>query len=387
MNLYGEMSYAPELCPTGTGCGQYGNSANPNTHVIYCIHCDTECTLPSVCCPACLLWHGIDTSVPERGPDYYPSDPEPDTRSFTIFTRLPEQLRYMIWREALPGPRIVHLRRRLLKLPDGKTRSFGYESPSTIPMAYVCRESYMVALEEYSQVFSGGLGSIPQTWFNFNRDTLYLDCGPITEHLQVEMNCLSWTPEFEKVKRLAIFSYPLETYGYPQHIRAFLMHGFILESWIYYILTHGSITNVIFINKHHSSTTYDDLTLIDLQNPAASLSVYEKPYDPIAERTLKRRQESFRNRHSTHNVKLGPSLHGIQSLDTMRRQDAAVNGGVASFEMPSFECMTLTTRAMERKLKEAVVGYEVKKICYERRLRERKQMLNGMFLPQGGEMK
>lgn len=147
MSLLGTMSYTPDLCPVGTGIGRYGNSADPRTHVIYCIHCDMECTLPSVCCPACLLWHGLSKPVLERAPEFYPTDIKPDTRSFITFSRLTEQLRYLIWKEALPGPHVVHLRRRLLKLPYGKT-SFGYESPSTIPMAYACREAYMVVLGE-----------------------------------------------------------------------------------------------------------------------------------------------------------------------------------------------------------------------------------------------
>lgn len=142
------------------------------------------------------------------------------------------------------------------------------------------------------------------------------------------MNYVSWTSDFQKVKRLAIFSYPEETYGYPHHIRKFSMRSFSFANWLYYILSHGSITNVILINRRHPVTIYDDLTLIDLQNIATSLSVYESPYDPIAERTLRRRQESFRNLYRSYNVKLGPSLANIRSLDIMRQQEAASNGSV-----------------------------------------------------------
>ncbi|KAF7952712.1 hypothetical protein EAE96_005943 [Botrytis aclada] len=357
------MSDAPDLCPVGTGPGRYGNLADPSTHAIYCIHCDTECILPSVCCPACLLRHGMDIPDLKRASDYYPTKKEPNTRSFVFVARLPEQLRYLIWKESLPGSRIVRLRRRLPKLPNGRT-SFGYESPSTIHMAYVSREAHMMVMEEYKQVFDWGLGSIAQTWFNFDIDTLYLDGGPITKHLQVEMNCVSWSSDFQNVKHLAVFSYPEETYGYPHHIRNF---------------SHA-VTDVVFINRRHPSTIYDDLTLIDLQDTVATLAIHESPYDPITEKALQRKQESFRNRYRSHSIKLGPSLANIQSLDTVRQQEAAANGGVALFEMPIIECKTMTTKAMEKRLNEAAAQYQVKKSEYERKRRERGEMLNGTFL-------
>ncbi|RAL58313.1 hypothetical protein DID88_006425 [Monilinia fructigena] len=147
------------------------------------------------------------------------------------------------------------------------------------------------------------------------------------------------------------------------------------------MLSHSSITNVIFINRSHSVTIYNDLELIDLQNIATSLSIYESPYDPVAERTLQRRQESFRNRYRSHNVKLGPSLANIRTLDIMRQQEAASNGGVAPYEMPIIECKTMTTMAMEKKLDDPEANYQLKKIDYEKKQRKRKEMLNGTFLP------
>ncbi|KAF5875487.1 uncharacterized protein Bfra_003941 [Botrytis fragariae] len=235
----------------------------------------------------------------------------------------------------------------------------------------------MVVMKEYQQVFDG---DIAQTWFDFDIDTLYLDGGPITKHLQVEMNCASWSSDFRKVKRLAVFSDPEETYGYSHHIRNFSMREFAFGDWLYHMLYCGSITNVIFINRRHPLTVYDDLTLIDLQNTVASLAIYESPYDPITKKALQRKQESFRNRYCSHGIKLGPSLANIQSLDTVRQQEAAANGGVASFEMPIIECKTMTTKAMEMKLKEAAAQYQVKKNEYERKKRKREEMLNGTFL-------
>jgi hypothetical protein len=51
---------------------------------------------------------------------------------------------------------------------------YGFKSESTIPLLYVCRESYGVASKLYSPAF-GTESARPQTYFNFDLDTLYLD--------------------------------------------------------------------------------------------------------------------------------------------------------------------------------------------------------------------
>src|SRR5277367_3991537 len=61
-------------------------------------------------------------------PSKYPSDPNP---SFTIFNKLPQETRLMIWEAALPGPQIVHVKMKFL----GSTE-FGYRrvrSDRTVP--------------------------------------------------------------------------------------------------------------------------------------------------------------------------------------------------------------------------------------------------------------
>ena len=116
---------------------------------------------------------------------------------------------------SLPGPRIVFLEARILKrfycrrVYDGGTVKhygdfvrdlyvtfedephgtecgrvsegfeprwalFGLGSQSSIPLLYVCRESYEVASTYYERAF-GSYNSFPQTWFDFKSDTLYLD--------------------------------------------------------------------------------------------------------------------------------------------------------------------------------------------------------------------
>ncbi|KAF7923769.1 uncharacterized protein EAE98_007587 [Botrytis deweyae] len=209
MNYFGTMDYAHDLCSVVTGPGRYGSSVDPSTVFIA-----IPSVLFSVYCPA--------NTFSQTSLGLYLTGKELDI----------QQLRYLVWKEDLPGPRIVHLGRRLLQLQNGKS-GFRDEAPSTIHMAYVFYEAYMVVLEEYKQVFDGSVGFISQIWFDFDIDTLHLDGGPTTKHSQVEMNSVSWSSDFQKVKCLAVFSYSVETHGFPHHIRNFSMRDFASRDWLY----------------------------------------------------------------------------------------------------------------------------------------------------------
>ncbi|TGO41902.1 hypothetical protein BHYA_0015g00650 [Botrytis hyacinthi] len=117
------------------------------------------------------------------------------------------------------------------------------------------------------------------------------------------------------------------------------------------MLYRGSMANVIFVNKRHPLTVYDNLALIDLPNTTTSLAIYESSYDPIIERTLQRKQESFRNQYCSHK--------------------AAANDSVAPVEISMFECRTMMEKAMKMKLEEAAAKYQVKKNEHEMKKRER----------------
>jgi len=146
-------------------------------------------------------------------------------RVFQLFPKLPIELRLVIWEQALPGPRVVNLTRKKLKKTvgdwerenganrrediflaagmssaevfldlhkiynpndegNGKTRLSpkdsnavelaGFESNTEPPnILFACRESRDLALKHYQLAFSS-FGSIPQTYFDFSLDTLYI---------------------------------------------------------------------------------------------------------------------------------------------------------------------------------------------------------------------
>ena len=91
-------------------------------------------------------------------------------QSFTLFPRLPLELRRLIWRHSLPGPRIIYIY-CWAPLCD---------SCCAMPTAlHVNREARGIALERYKARF--GLSSAPESppeiYFNSEIDTIYLGVG------------------------------------------------------------------------------------------------------------------------------------------------------------------------------------------------------------------
>jgi hypothetical protein len=171
--------------------------------------------------------------------------------SFPQFSDLPIEVRLMIWKEALPGPRIVYLEpqtkpnytyypvrsdvatddydeegysrffdpeweidietaRQLRNEGDivnnfsNYYRAFKTRAPPPV-LLYVCRESFRVTCKYYERVF-GTKSAFPDVWFNFEIDTLFLDWGwtlwPPELHYYEEWFVKA---ELERVKYLALF--------------------------------------------------------------------------------------------------------------------------------------------------------------------------------------
>ncbi|KAH8590176.1 hypothetical protein B0O99DRAFT_691829 [Bisporella sp. PMI_857] len=142
---------------------------------------------------------------------------------FEPFTRLPHELRLIIWELALPGPRIVRLELALLaarcqaaikqRRQDAEARLHyrhedepyteeeltelvedisgdlseveplvGFRSRCRSPaLLFVCRESFEVASKFYKPCFHTQ-NSIPQTYFDYKCDVLYLDASSLGIH-------------------------------------------------------------------------------------------------------------------------------------------------------------------------------------------------------------
>ncbi|TGO20417.1 hypothetical protein BPAE_0297g00060 [Botrytis paeoniae] len=121
--------------------------------------------------------------------------------TFHPFSRLPLEIRRIIWRAAPPGPRNVALKRFCLKNPEypiarskpNSWRTFldqdvgairGFASRDSNPtIFYTCRESLEVASETYTLTF-GSWGVEPRTWLKYDIDSVHLDMSFTATRLQ-----------------------------------------------------------------------------------------------------------------------------------------------------------------------------------------------------------
>ncbi|KAF7870172.1 uncharacterized protein EAF02_009362 [Botrytis sinoallii] len=213
------MAYAHDLCSVGTGPGRYGTSVDSSTAFIA-----IPSVLPSVYCPACcfgMIWKYLFSNESR-------AIISPEKNLIFVFLAI----EILCLERRSTGTTHRSSRTSITPTTNGKI-SFRDEAPSTIHMAYVFCEAYMVVMEEYKQIFDGSVGLISQIWFDFDIDTLYFDGGPIAKRSQVDMNSVSWSSDFQKVKHLAIFSYSVETHGFPHHIRNFSMRDFAFRDSLY----------------------------------------------------------------------------------------------------------------------------------------------------------
>lgn len=161
---------------------------DPSTHAIYCLLCGLSSRSFAETCRACgtifispsggnfelvtpvlkrtwrshnlARWGGSQIGGTDLSD--HPTPPS-NTKSFPRFRYLPMEVRIMIWKAALPGPRVVFIQaKRLRDVPCSRVRSdmcvedtsffdngyptrvsrYGYKSQSSIPMLYVCQESF-----------------------------------------------------------------------------------------------------------------------------------------------------------------------------------------------------------------------------------------------------
>ncbi|KAH8784373.1 hypothetical protein BGZ57DRAFT_925369 [Hyaloscypha finlandica] len=100
---------------------------------------------------------------------------EPPSLKFTLFPKLPPELRNKIWEFALPGPRKITIETWDCVIVHVKLqhRHRQQQNKSDIPVTlHVCRDSRAIALKHYSLAFSYRL--LRAVYFDFEIDTLHL---------------------------------------------------------------------------------------------------------------------------------------------------------------------------------------------------------------------
>lgn len=92
---------------------------------------------------------------------------------FEYFPKIPTEIRLQIWESTIPPPRYVYL--KLHRELRGETQVWSLRSKSQPPVIlFVNTESRAVAARQYELTFAYE-DSIPQTWFDFERDILRFD--------------------------------------------------------------------------------------------------------------------------------------------------------------------------------------------------------------------
>jgi hypothetical protein len=222
----------------------------------------------------------------------------PSRPYFPQFNQLPKELREMIWEAALPDPRVVYVKKELLKqyyctrVWSDKAIDETFDNARKVPtffdlhkdedafeklmdqrdpgtdygpdcicegltsrrpppnLLFVCRESYEVMTRHYQKSF-GGSQSFPDTWFDFERDILYLDWDIYNEPLMKPGDFVSLNAC--KVRNLATF----DTDVFYEH------HYDDYESWLCEIL--NVFTNVkqlmIVLYQLHDGTDCSELVI------------------------------------------------------------------------------------------------------------------------------
>jgi hypothetical protein len=222
--------------------------------------------------------------------------------TFALFAKLPKELRLMVWHAAIPDPRIVYVKQDYMPIyyctqvwsdealdktfdNDAKIPTFfdlhdrsedSYEilcnepgwdyGPEHNPMGlrsqcpppnllFVCRESFEVATRYYAKAF-GTCGAFPCTWFDFERDILYLDWDFISDQELVPKDFL--ISEASRVRHLATFDYP-QRYNWFNFMRGIDYPDY--ESWLCEILsvfTNLTHLTIVLEQCHNISTKNND---------------------------------------------------------------------------------------------------------------------------------
>jgi hypothetical protein len=171
--------------------------------------------------------------------------------SFVYFSRLPLEMRIVIWEAAVPGPRIVEIRQKALQpireigikgRRDAlnryhlsvNDRFLGIRSVCRPPqLLFVCKESHGVASKHYKRIFDRS-ASPPMTYFDFQRDILYLhhdlflldeyaktfDTVDKTGELSYAMRTCTDVENIIQVENLALFvGGALSRTPFPRHLK------------------------------------------------------------------------------------------------------------------------------------------------------------------------
>ena len=245
--------------------------------------------------------------------------------------------------------------RRLQFQRHGIPPSTGYKSDSLIPsILLVCRESFGVASKAYTRSF-GSLGALPEIYFNFKLDTLYLDHKSSFSLCQIDPEAMIFPSitegDLAKVEHLALHNEIIAPMRDPQEMILCLLVARFSK-------TVKTLTVVMERHKkepfakgkeNHSS---QELALIDTVNIRRRWYMFEHPKFHV---------EHIRNPDRIPDMEYWVKFP-TPNLDVARDYyEAKLGFKLGSFTMPIIEYKFLTTSKIKTELDRLQREYE--RVC------------------------
>ncbi|TEY51375.1 hypothetical protein BOTCAL_0266g00070 [Botryotinia calthae] len=331
---------------------RFGLQSNSSPDLIYCVNCDAQHKASDFECPECYLRY-IPIPITIRGPrpkDYYDDKRiEPvEYEKFPQFTKLPIEIRTMIWQLASSEPRIFH-----------NTFLDFHGPPIRLPMLYTCRESYHAVLAQYEGTSSVRLESFElfRTLSKCNNVTLYMkfmdfmDLMYPTDDLSIT-NSYPMIQFLRETKHLALCMSSSEG-----NIDRSLP---LWETDIHKYLITGNFETVNIVHRRHPRSSYSDLTLIEIQDIDLSLEFYQQPYNSAAENHFTSMQRTYKQQ-----LENCFSMH-VERLEAFRKADTRQFPNKLRHRPLVLQQKIITTMAMKRKLERARTQFEKRKSEYLR---------------------
>jgi hypothetical protein len=285
---------------------------------------------------------------------------------FPQFPHLPSEIRHLVWKQALPGPRLIHLQHYLTRddqVPaDEEIYNLGFRTRSTIPLASVCRESRDIVEEIYTLAFGTEFSSA-RTWFDFKRDTLYLNWDqdvvsglpPWESNYEIE----DLDEDIKKVTNLAVFA------GRLPKRSGFQMPGGAgrFSLWIARILEQfGSIKELTLVDREDGIQNETDLVMMNESGIAALIELFEgtTSYNPALDNLRSELERQF----MTERLYLNSNLH-LDVLESYRIIGTQQRSFLAPlFSKCSISWQGITNRSLYERYKTSLQHFEKMKEDY-----------------------
>ncbi|KAF7865436.1 hypothetical protein EAF04_006411 [Stromatinia cepivora] len=195
-----------------------------------------------------------------------------EDRTFHPFPRLPKETRLVIWKLALPGPRIVLMRLgRLENEPGLCTRVLSNKPNDT---------------EGNAKFFDWT--EWPNPYIQL-LDTLHFECGPLQFCRRAYSPCkipglLLACPDIARVENLAIrwhrYDYEDDFHRQCSSSLNLLIYPANSDRIFKIIAPFSALKKLTFVSAYHDDTEMYDLVWMDIFYVALQLEYYEEPYNP-----------------------------------------------------------------------------------------------------------